>query len=106
MEHQRDLDCLNAQVLASQALVDQLQRQLYGRRTEKSRVRCKREAVAGIGSEGGAKKRGQQKGSKEHGRTPREKLPTVEEFHDIAADDQVCGRCGKAYTRLPFTQDS
>ena len=43
LQQRRDLDCVNAQLLASQALVDQLQRQLYGAsHTEKSRVRCKR----------------------------------------------------------------
>ena len=105
LQQRRDLDCVNAQLLASQARVDQLQRQLYGRRTEKSRVRCKREAVAGNESEGAAKGRGQQKGSKGPGRTPREKLPTVGEFHDVATDDQMCGRCGKAYTKLSFTHE-
>ena len=126
MQQRRDLDCVNAQLLASQALVDQLQRQLYGRRTEKSRVRCKREVVAGNESEGATKKRGSAKGAKDPGarrerydkflpearnhkgpgRTPREKLPTVGEFHDVATNEQMCGRCGKAYDRLSFTHDS
>ena len=67
LQQRRDLDCVNAQLLASQALVDQLQRQLYGRRTEKSGVRCKREAVAGNESEGATKKRGSAKGAKDPG---------------------------------------
>ena len=95
------------EVPALLSLVDQLQRMVFGRRTEKSRVRCKPQVGAGNDSEDASKKtRGQRKGSKGPGRTPRQELPSEEEFRDVADDEKVCGDCGKAYAKLPFTQDS
>ena len=53
------------EVPALLSLVDQLQRMVFGRRTEKSRVRCKPQVGAGNDSEDASKKtRGQRKGSK------------------------------------------
>ena len=60
------------EVPALLSLVDQLQRMVFGRRTEKSRVRCKPQVGAGNDSEDASKKtRGQRKGSKGPGRTRR-----------------------------------
>ena len=50
--------------------------------------------------------RGQQRGSRGHGRTPRPDLPVVEEQRDVAPEDRKCGICGKAYDLLAQTEDS
>ena len=50
--------------------------------------------------------RGQQKGSKGHGRTPRPDLPIIEEEHDIAAENTLCLVCTKPYKLLSQTEDS
>ena len=105
MQQRRDLDCVNAQLLASQARVDQLQRQLYGRRTEKSRVRCKREVVAGNESEGAAKGRGSRKGAKDPGARRARSCRQWGSFTMLRLTIR-CAGVGKAYTKLSFTQNS
>ncbi len=50
--------------------------------------------------------RGQQKGSKGHGRTHRPDLPVLDEEHDIAAEDTLCPVCTKPYKLLSQTEDS
>ena len=48
--------------------------------------------------------RGQQPGSKGHGRRDYSKLPTTEEIHDIPADERVCPHCDAVYA--PFGTES
>ena len=46
------------------------------------------------------RRRGQQPGSRGHGRRDYSHLPTVEEIHDVAEVDRVCPRCGAGYDRF------
>lgn len=48
--------------------------------------------------------RGQQPGSKGHGRRDYSKLPTTEQIHDVPAGQRVCPHCAAAYT--PFKNET
>jgi transposase len=50
--------------------------------------------------------RGQQPGTKGHGRVTHENLPTEEVFHDLGEDEKRCSICGQEHQRLNFTEDS
>jgi transposase len=87
-----------------EAKVKLRERQLFGRKTEKgssdseqndtnSSIKIKR-------------KRGQQRGAKGHGRRRHEKLPVVEEFAELSADQQICPCCGLPLEPIAGTQDS
>ncbi len=53
----------------------------------------------------GAKRgRGQQRGSRGHGRRDYSHLPTHEEIHDVPEAERVCPRCGADYA--PFEEQS
>jgi transposase len=54
---------------------------------------------AGDGTAGGQPKRGrgQQRGSRGHGRRDYSHLPTREEIHDVPESERVCPRCGADY---------
>jgi transposase len=54
---------------------------------------------AGDGTAGGQPKRGrgQQRGSRGHGRRDYSHLPTREEIHDVPESERVCPRCGAGY---------
>ncbi len=88
----------------TKARVWQLEKQVYGRKTEKKSVK-KSEALEPA-SAAPKKKRGAQRGSKGHGRTPREKLPREVETLDVAPEDQVCDSCGAAYVPMSNTDNS
>jgi transposase len=89
-----------------------LKNQKFGTKTEKSRPEAT-EAIAeesAVGesepSKNGRKKRGQQPGSKGHGRTDRTGLPVLETVPLDISGGCACRQCGKAYLRLPVTDDS
>ena len=85
------------------AKIRDLEQRLYGKKSEKGTTR--RDTPPGDCS-ASSRSRGQQKGSKGHGRTPRPDLPVVEEERDVAAEDKECCICGKAYGLLAQTEDS
>jgi len=41
--------------------------------------------------------RGQQRGEKGHGRTPKPDLPVKDEYIDLSPEEQLCPKCGKPY---------
>lgn len=86
------------------ATIRDLKQRLYGKRSEKGST--KRDRPPTDGCPASSRARGQQKGSKGHGRTPRPDLPIVEEKRDLAPEDKQCQHCGKSYDRLPQTEDS
>ena len=96
---------LEAALNQALARVSQLEKQLYGRKSEKKSN--KSEAANSNGAAGEpAKRRGAQPGAKGHGRTRREKLPRRVETVDVAPDARVCQRCGTAYAEMPQTENS
>src|SRR5437660_9972923 len=52
------------------------------------------------------RQRGQQPGSKGHGRSDRSALPVVAEVHDVSDEAKHCPTCGKAFLPFPGTEES
>ena len=93
---------LKAEVAAHEATIRDLTQRLYGTKSEKS---------SGSDSTGESKpasprNRGQQPGSKGHGRSDRSALPVVAEAHDLSAESKHCPACGEAFLPFPGTEDS
>jgi transposase len=88
-----------------------LSRLLYGEKSEKAKSRP---APGGGGGEGGEagrggglrRRRGQQPGTKGHGRRDYSRLETREEVHDVPEGERVCPHCGKAFELLGTAEDS
>ena len=77
------------------------EKQLFGKKTEKSNHGEKAPDAVPT-----AKKRGQQPGSVGHGRRSHAHLPAVEESIDLAEDQKLCNRCGLPFHCIESTEDS
>lgn len=93
---------LKAEVEALQATIRDLNQRLYGTKSEKS---------AGPDNVDESKPsrprhRGQQPGSKGHGRSDRSVLLVVPEVHDLSPAQLCCPACGEAFAPFPGTEDS
>jgi len=77
------------------------EKQLFGKKTEKSNHGEKAPDAVPT-----AKKRGQQPGSVGHGRRSHAHLPVVEEIIDLAEDQKLCNRCGLPFHCIESTEDS
>jgi transposase len=95
---------LEQSLALAQAKIKDLNRRLYGKKSEKGST--KRDTPAIDDHPAGSRPRGQQKGSQGHGRTLRPDLPVVEEVRDVNADAVACGLCGEAFVPLTKTEDS
>ena len=103
--HQRSLEReaqLKQQLACEQAKVRELTQRLYGKKSETHR---KREQTHSNDSHTKPHPRGQQAGSKGHGRTQRPDLPVITEVRDLADNDKQCSCCGLPYKALN-TEDS
>ncbi len=96
-------EALKQELALAHAKNRDLKQRLYGKKSEKGTV--KRDTPCDD-SRGSARPRGQQKGSRGHGRTPRPDLPIVDEERDVAPEDKACCICGKAYAALSQIEDS
>ena len=94
---------LKRELALAHARIRDLKQRLYGKKSEKGTT--KRDTPPGDRA-ASSRPRGQQKGSKGHGRTPRPDLPVIEEERDVAPEDKACCICGNAYDPLPQTEDS
>lgn len=95
---QHELDLANAKI-------KDLNQRLYGKKSEKQLTRADKNPNNNS-STSSRKPRGQQAGSKGHGRTARPNLPIIEEERDVALEDKTCDVCGKEYNALSKTEDS
>ena len=93
---------LKKEVETLQATIRDLNQRLYGTKSEKS-----------SGADGttspkadSPKNRGQQPGSKGHGRRDRFALPVVAEVHDLSEEAKRCPTCGAAFVPFPGTEAS
>ncbi|MDA8146689.1 MAG: hypothetical protein M0Z27_11600, partial [Thermaerobacter sp.] len=93
---------LEAQVEALKARVCQLQRLLYGRKSERE----KEAAEAGEPEQPIGRRRGQQPGSPGHGRRRQLSLPTEEVVHDLPPEERHCPNCGLPYELTPLADTS
>ncbi len=89
---------LNREVEQVRAKVKELERQLFGRKSEKG---CRNPEAAGKGK--GTRKRGQQPGNPGPKRRDTSHLPVSEE---TSALPEFCPRCGKRHKKFPGTEDS
>ncbi len=97
-------EALQQKLESATARIRDLKQRLFGKKSEKGAAKSDK-ATTTLCS-GTARPRGQQKGSKGHGRTEYPNLPIVEEEHDVVPEDQLCPVCAKAYRLLPQTEDS
>ena len=87
----------------AEATIRDLRQRLYGKQREKSSLPS--EAQSGDTTKP-PRPRGQTRGSKGHGRTPRPDLPVIEELHVLPLDEQACPLCHAAFDLFPGTEDS
>lgn len=95
---------LEAQVAALSEKVATLTKLAFGASSER-----KKPAPPAAGDDEGAgragrRRRGQQPGSRGHGRRDYSHLDTVEEIHDVPEDERVCPDCGAVYA--PFGEET
>lgn len=99
---EREAD-LKRELDQERAKVRDLNQRLYGRKSEQRRHN---EALPKNPMMSPARPRGQQPGSRGHGRTPRPDLPVKEEIRDLAAHEKCCADCGLPLHDLGTTEDS
>src|SRR5882672_2157366 len=93
---------LKADVEALQATIRDLTQRLYGAKSEQSA----RPDCAGELKPTSLRKRGQQPGSRGHGRSDRAALPVVAEVHDLSEAAKRCPVCGDAFVSFPGAEES
>lgn len=86
------------------AKVKELERQLFGRRSEKGSGASSE--TKGSSTPKRRRRRGQQPGRPGPGRRNTSHLPVKEEEHALAKDECRCGRCGLPFEEFPGTEDS
>jgi transposase len=93
---------LKAAVQAHQATIRDLTQRLYGTKSEKST----RPQGAGAPKPTSIRKRGQQPGSRGHGRRACAMLPVAVEVHDLSPAEKYCPVCGEAFRPFPGPEES
>src|SRR6266704_586711 len=99
-QHARSVEreaTLTAKVASLEATIRDLTQRLYGTKSEKSADPD--DAAASKPSR--PRHRGQQPGSKGHGRSDRSALLVVPEVHDLSPAQSCCPACGEAFAPLP-----
>jgi hypothetical protein len=104
-QHQRAVQreaALAEQVQHLQGELRELKRRYYGRKSETSATtnpQCHPD------HQGQRRRRGQQRGSKGHGRRNHDHLPTSHEDCTVADDQKCCPACGEPFEEIPGTAD-
>ena len=93
---------LTAKVASLEATVRDLTQRLYGTKSEKSSG----PDDADDPKPSSARPRGQQPGSKGHGRSDRSALLVVPEVHDLSPAQSCCPVCGEAFAPFPGVEES
>ena len=104
-QHARSVEreaALTAKVASLEATVRDLTQRLYGTKSEKSAD----PDDAAESSPSRPRHRGQQPGSKGHGRSERSALLVVPEMHDLSPAQACCPACGEAFAPFPGTEES
>ena len=104
-QHARSVEreaALTAQVASLEATIRDLTQRLYGTKSEKSAG----PDDAAVSSPSRPRHRGQQPGSKGHGRSERSALLVVPEVHDLRPAQACCPACGEAFAPLPGAEES
>ncbi|MDI6773541.1 MAG: IS66 family transposase [bacterium] len=92
---------LKVEIVDLKAKLRQRERELFGRKSEQSKG--KNQSQEG---EAAQRRRGQQRGSRGHGRRRHVELPAVEESYDLDPAQRRCPRCQRAFEALAGSEDS
>ena len=95
-------DDLKEQLALSQAQVRELERRLYGRKSETAAAT---QPTSPVQSSAPKRKRGQQPGNKGPGRRSHDHLPTIDEPCTLPDDQKRCSCCGESFEEIPGTLD-
>src|SRR5215468_1283696 len=104
-QHARSVEreaALTAKVASLEATIRDLTQRLYGTKSEKSAGPDETNTT----KPSSHRPRGQQPGSKGHGRRERTTLPVVTEVHDLSEGAKHCPACGKAFAPFPGAESS
>jgi hypothetical protein len=104
-QHARSVEreaALTAQVASLEATVRDLTQRLYG--TQSAKSAGPEDAAASKPSR--PRHRGQQPGSKGHGRSERSALVVVPAVHDVSPTQACCPACGEAFAPFPGAEAS
>ena len=104
-QHERAVQreaALAAQVQHLQGELRELKRRYYGRKTETSATTSPK---GDANRQGPRRRRGQQRGSKGHGRRNHDHLPTTHEDCTLPDDQKCCPDCGEPLEEIPGTAD-
>jgi transposase len=104
-QHARSVEreaALLAKVASLEATIRDLTQRLYGTKSEKSAGPDETNTT----KPSSPRPRGQQPGSKGHGRRERTALPVVTEVHDLSEVAKHCPACGKAFAPFPGAESS
>lgn len=103
---------LTQQNEALKAKLAWFKQQLFGRKTEQTedqssiKADTSDEDIEHNDDLPAKRNRGQQKGTKGHGRKLRLNLPSVEQVHELPVEKCCCPQCGLPYAVFPGTEDS
>jgi transposase len=99
-------NALKAEIDQLKAKIRFLNRELYGKKTEKGTASKKADNKRrGKGSRSRGK-RGKRKGTKNHPRRDHSHLEQREESYDVDEQEKMCAHCGKEKSLLPTTEES
>ena len=97
---QKRIKDLEQKLLLKDAKIKDLRNRLFGKKNEKGKAKTAK-SEQGKSSCQPNRNRGQQSGSRGHGRTQRAYLPVVHDEIDLAEDDKKCLMCGLPPRRNP-----
>ena len=104
-QHARSVEreaALTAKVASLEATIRDRTRRLYGSKSEKAAGPDRTNKTR----PSSPRPRGQQPGSKGHGRSDRSALLVMPEVHDLSPAQACCPACGEAFAPFPGTEDS
>jgi len=104
-QHQRAVQReaeLKEQVQRLEGEIRELKRRLYGRKSETAATAQPQPTATTTGAK---RRRGQQPGSKGHGRRNHDHLPTTHETITLPNDQQCCSCCGQPFEEIPGSAD-
>jgi transposase len=113
-EKDKEIEECRQKIEALKAKLVWLKQQIFGRKTEQSTDEMPGESdrhlvpspSPGDDSSQEKRSRGQQRGSKGHGRKLRTNLPYVEQYHNLPPAGCFCPECNSPFLLLPGTEDS
>ena len=90
-----EIEKLRQEAILKDAKIKDLQNRLFGKKSEKTSAR--KSEKDGQGGTPSKRRRGQQPGSRGHGRTKRPDLPIVPDESDLTEEEKSCPTCGLPY---------